>query len=162
MRAHRVVVVAALAVVLGAGGCTPQRVHGGVESRAARAHAPAPANPDLGTVMERFYQQVEGAHWPFAYAMLSARYRARMDQDGFVARYAPFSDMDVSLLQRGDRVVIATIRATERAGPARASPARVRRFQESVTLAWDGEDWRIDDIVRRDVTPVGSGPSGTR
>jgi hypothetical protein len=157
MRANRVViVVAALAVASTSGGCTPrQRLPAGAVERtvapAAHHRAPAPANPDLETVMERFYQQIEGAHWPFAYAMLSPRYRAALRQDQFVARYDRFADLDVSLRRFGDRVVVATIAAKER-----GSAAPARHFEERTTLAWDGEDWRIDDIVRRDVKPAGT------
>ena len=155
MRADRVLAVVVLAFVVTASACAPHRlrteVSGGYDSPAAHRHAPAPANPDLGTVMERFYQQVEGAHWPFAYAMLSPRYRASIGQDRFVARYGTFADLDVSLRQSGDRVVIATIGAKER-----GTPPRARRFEETTTLAWDGEDWKIDGIVRRDLSPAGT------
>ena len=154
MRVNRVV-VAALAVAVAAAGCTPHRLHtevsSGYDSPAPHRRAPAPANPDLGTVMERFYQQIEGAHWPFAYAMLSPRYRATIGQARFVARYDTFADLDVSLRQYGDRVVVATIGAKQRGAPARA-----RRFEETTTLAWDGEDWRIDAIERRALTPAGT------
>jgi hypothetical protein len=154
MRANRVVAVA-LATVVAAAGCTPHRpradVSGTYGSPAPHRRAPAPANPDLGTVMERFYQQIEGAHWPFAYAMLSPRYRATLGQDRLVARYDTFADLDVSLRQYGDRVVVAAIGARQR-----GMPTRVRRFEETATLAWDGEDWTIDRIVRRDVSPAGT------
>ena len=150
MQAQRVVLVAVLALaVAGACGCASPRERASVaaETVAPHRHAPAPANPDLGTVMERFYQQVEGAHWRFAYAMLSPRYRAALDQDRFVARYDRYTDLDVSLRQYGDRVVVATLGAKERAGPPRA-----HRFEETTTLAWDGEDWTIERIVRREVS----------
>jgi hypothetical protein len=150
MRADRVAVVA-LALVVVSAGCTPARTTLSASTEtvapAARHHALAPANPDLGTVMERFYQQIEGAHWPFAYAMLSPRYRAALDQDRFVARYASFADLDVSRRQDGDRVVVATIGAKER-----GTPPRARRFAETTTLAWDGEDWKIDRIERRELS----------
>ena len=153
MRADRVAVVAGLAFIVLAAGCTQARTTLSASTEtvapAARHHAPAPANPDLGTVMERFYQQIEGAHWPFAYAMLSPRYRAALDQDHFVARYNGFADLDVSLRQYGDRVVLATIGAKERSDPARAL-----RFEETAALVWDGEDWKIDRIVRRAVSPA--------
>lgn len=149
MRTKRVVVVAVLAFAVAAVGCAPHRartdVSGGYESPAAHRRAPAPANPDLATVMERYYQQIEGAHWPFAYAMLSPRYRASLSQDRFVALYDRYGDLDVSLRQRDDRVVVAALGATERGGTARR-----HRFVETTTLAWDGEDWKIDRIARRD------------
>lgn len=154
-RAPRAAIVAAVVFVAGAGGCAPHRPHGeisgGFGSPAAHHRAPAPADPDLATVMERFYQQVEGAHWPFAYAMLSRRYRVALDQDRFVALYEGYTDLDVSLRQFGDRVVVATLGAKDRGAAPRA-----HRFEETTTLAWDGEDWRIDRIVRRDVTPGGT------
>ena len=146
--------VAVLAMLIGAAGCTPRRIHteisGGTVAPAAQRHATAPANPDLGTVMERFYQQVEGAHWPFAYAMLSPRYRAALDQNGFVALYDRYTDLDVSLRQYGDRIVVAMVAAKER-----ATPSRAHQFEETTTLAWDGEDWKIDRIARRDITRTG-------
>jgi hypothetical protein len=149
MRSKRVVVVTVLAFVVAVAGCTPPRAAETVNrvtvSPAARRHAPAPAEPDLATVMERFYQQIEGAHWPFAYAMLSPRYRATMSQDRFVALYERFTDLDVSLRQDGDRTVVATLRAKER-----GEMAHGRRFEETTTLAWDGEDWKIERIARRD------------
>ncbi|HYW53995.1 MAG TPA: hypothetical protein VE826_08495 [Dongiaceae bacterium] len=155
MRARRILAVAALAVVVAAGGCAPHRVRteisGGYDAPAARRHAPAPAEPDLATVMERFYQQVEGAHWPFAYAMLSPRYRSSLSQDRFVALYDRYGDLDVSLRQHGDRVVVAMLGAKERGGAAHA-----HRFEETTTLAWDGEDWKIERIARRGVTPAGT------
>lgn len=150
MQAKRVVLVAVLALaVVGACGCAPHRERASVstENVAPHRNAPAPADPDLGTVMERFYQQVEGAHWRFAYAMLSPRYRSSLSQDRFVALYEPYTDLDVSLRQFGDRVV-ATLGAKERAGPPRA-----HRFEETTTLAWDGEDWKIDRVARREVSP---------
>jgi|GEM_PF-1915662 len=159
MRANRVFVIAVLAVLAAAAGCTPPRVtttvNRGTVAPAAHRHAPAPVNPDLGTVMERFYQQVEGAHWPFAYAMLSPRYRAALDQDRFVALYERYTDLDVSLRQLGDHVVVAMLGAKERGAAPRAY-----RFEETTTLAWDGEDWRIDRIVRRDVTRTGTRSGG--
>lgn len=153
MQAKRVVVVGMLAFVVAVAGCAPRRMHaeisGGTVVPAAQRHAPAPANPDLGTVMERFYQQVEGAHWPFAYAMLSPRYRATLDQRRFVALYDRYADLDVSLRQYGDRVVVATLVAKDRGKPPRA-----HRFEETTTLAWDGEDWKIDRMARREVSPA--------
>ena len=142
------------ALLFAAVGCGPHRAHmiaGPTVAPAAQRRAPAPANPDLGTVMERFYQQVEGAHWPFAYAMLSPRYRATLDQDRFVALYGRYADLDVSLRQFGDRVVVATLAAKDR-----DTPPRAHRFEETTTLAWDGEDWKIDRIARREVRPAGT------
>ena len=155
MQVKRVVVVVMLGLVVAVAGCAPRRMHtqisGGYDSPAPHGRAPAPVNPDLGTVMERFYQQIEGAHWPFAYAMLSPRYRATLDQDRFVALYDRYADLDVSLRQYGDRVVVARLGAKER-----GSPPRAHRFEETTTLAWDGEDWKIDRIARREVRPAGT------
>src|SRR3979409_623699 len=129
MRVNRVVVVSALAFVVGAAGCGEPGAHmlpgAPAAPPAAPPRSPAPVTPDLGTVMERFYQQIEGAHWPFAYAMLSPRYRATIGQERFVARSDTCGDLDVALRQYGDRVVVATIGAKQRGAPARA-----RRFEE--------------------------------
>jgi hypothetical protein len=155
MRAKRVVVVAVLALSAGAAGCGPPRdahvIAGPTVAPAAHRHANPPANPDLATVMERFYQQVEGAHWPFAYAMLSARYRASLNQDRFITLYDGYTDLDVSLRQYGGRVVVAMLGAKER-----GNAPREHRFEETTTLAWDGEDWKIDRIARRDITRTGT------
>jgi hypothetical protein len=126
-------------------------VEQGTPTTVKHVNVPAPANPDLATVMERFYQHVEGAHWRFAYAMLSPGYRKTLDQNRFVARYDRFADLDVSLRQYGDRVVVATVGAKER-----GSAAAAHRFEETTMLGWDGEDWKIDRIVRRDVKPSGT------
>jgi hypothetical protein len=112
----------------------------------AQASAPAPADPDLGTVMERFYGDVEGGHWAIAYAMLSPRYRRALGRDEFVAQYARFADIDASLRQSGARSLVATLTTHDR-----ADPNRVRRFVESWTLAWDGEGWVLDALRRREI-----------
>ncbi len=113
-------------------------------------HVAAPANPDLATVMERFYQQVEGRHWKFAYAMLSPRYRGTLRDSAFVERYVDLDNPDVRLQQKTDRVVIATLD-----GHDRTDRSRRRTFEETVTLAWDGEQWVIDDIRRRNLSAPG-------
>jgi len=95
--------------------------------------------------MERFYQYVEGAHWPFAYAMLSPRYRATLSQDDFVHRYDRLADADVALRHMPGTVVTARIDGVDRADRTR----RVH-FEETVRLVWDGEQWAIDAIARRD------------
>ena len=149
MRADGLVTVAALVVLLSASACTNPRQ---VESSASLApqaqhRAPAPKNPDLSAVMERFYQQVEGGHWPFAYAMLSASYRARLTQPQLVERYGDLIDPNVRARQLSDRTVVAWLDGTERGHPGRALHVR-----ETVTLAWDGEQWTIDAIERRSVS----------
>ena len=155
MRARRILAVAALAVVVAAGGCAPHRVRteisGGYDAPAARRHAPAPAEPDLATVMERFYQQVEGGHWRFADAMLSPRLRAQLGENGLRSRYETIGNLDVTLRQENARTVVAMLGAKERGGAAHA-----HRFEETTTLAWDGEDWKIERIARRGVTPAGT------
>ncbi|MEA2721850.1 MAG: hypothetical protein QOJ39_3714 [Candidatus Eremiobacteraeota bacterium] len=155
VRAYRrssVVAVAALLVavsaMLAAAGCGPARhsAANGPASTVPQAHrrAPAPANPDLGTLTERFYQYVEGGHWQFAYAMLSARYRATLTQDELKRRYESFADADVALRQPPGTVVTARLDATDRTDHSRKLHA-----DETLKLAWDGEQWTIDDIVRR-------------
>ena len=150
MRRVRFLPIAALAVVLAASGCT-QRHETAASSASPPAHprvvAKAPANPDLATVMERFYQQVEGAHWKFAYAMLSPRYRATLSQDDLMRRYDDIADLDVTLRQTNGRVVHARLVGSTR------DRSRSVRFEEDVSLVWDGQDWTIDSIARRDVSP---------
>ncbi len=111
-------------------------------SPAAR-HAPPPADPDLGTVVERFYGDVEGRHWAIAYAMLSPRLHATLSQPAFQARYATLTDADVALRQTGARTVVAKLVAHDR--------PHERRLEERWTLIWDGEAWMLDGLSRRDL-----------
>ena len=131
-----------------AAGCArhPGDAGAGASGAAAQQHEPAPADPDLAAVMERFYQQVEGGHWRFAHAMLSARYRAGVTEAALRNRYDELADLDVNLRQTTDRVVVARLDAHDR-----LDRARVRSVDETVTLAWDGGQWLIDGIRRRDV-----------
>jgi hypothetical protein len=148
-----VVVCLCLGVVLAA--CSGTRQSADASSppsaSAPKMQAAAPANPDLATVMERFYQQVEGQHWKFAYAMLSPRYRGTLSDSAFVDRYADLVNPDVQLQQKTDRVVVAQVR-----GRDRLDRARYHGFEETVTLAWDGEQWVIDDIRRRGLNAPGT------
>ncbi|HEY0394382.1 MAG TPA: hypothetical protein VGD01_07780 [Candidatus Elarobacter sp.] len=148
-RVLRTVAVTAFAVSLSGCVSTAHRTATGAATPAAgaRATAPAPANPDLAAVMERFYQQVEGGHWTVADGMLSPRFRAASGPNGVRALYAPLADLDVSLRQTTDRTVVASLTALDR-----ADRARKRRFEETVTLRWDGEDWTVDAIARRALT----------
>ncbi len=115
-------------------GCTSQ--HGTASS--AHHALPAPTNPDLGAVLERYYQQIEGRHWSIAYAMLSPRLRAELPEPSFEARYAAFTNADVTVGEsNGTRIQVRLDDAARHAGAT-----------ETVTLKWDGEDWTIDAIDR--------------
>lgn len=109
---------------------------------------PAPKNPDLGTVMERYYQLVEGKHWDFAYAMLAPAYRGHVSEDAFARRYGGFSSADVDVRQESDRVVVVRLGALDRASGKRLA------VEETVTLSWNGADWKIASIRRRSVRPA--------
>ncbi|HYW54429.1 MAG TPA: hypothetical protein VFF00_02485 [Candidatus Elarobacter sp.] len=98
--------------------------------------------------MERFYQQVEGGHWRFADAMLSPRLRAQLGENGLRSRYETIANLDVTLRQENARTVVASLTGAERAGPSRTV-----RFEETVSLVWDGEQWAIDAIARRPLSP---------
>lgn len=144
MRSRALGLALLAACLMGFSGCGgPAR-----QPNAARAHAnaPAPADPDLGTVMERFYGDVEGGHWAVAYAMLSPRYRRALSRADFVAQYARFADIDASLRQTGARSLVATLTTHDR-----TDPARVRRLTETWTLAWDGEGWVLDALSRHEI-----------
>lgn len=139
MRVGRLLLAAAFAVVLSAG-CAS----GSGGSSASASPQPAPTNPDLGAVLENFYQQIEDEHWSFAYAMLSARYRARVSQGAFVDRYRDIANLNVTVLQdTASRVVQVTLEGTKAGDPAK----HVNQV-ERVRLAWDGQEWTIDDIRR--------------
>ena len=145
MRADRTLPLVVLCLAVLAPGCA-RRAPDAPPPHAARGAEPAPADPDLAGVMERFYQQVEGRHWRFAYAMLSAQYRAGRSEAELRNRYDELADLDVNLRQRTDRIVVARLVAHDR-----LDRARVRAVDETVTLAWDGGQWVIDAIRRRDV-----------
>jgi hypothetical protein len=115
---------------------------GAARGDAPRQHLPVPSHPDMSSFVERYYQQIEGAHWTIAYAMLSERYRAAHDRSAFETSYQGTSNADISARQLGDRR--EDVRLTI---PASASvPAR--SIRETLTFAWDGEGWTVDDISR--------------
>jgi hypothetical protein len=149
MRVNRLFSLTTLAVLLVAAGCGPAR-HAATDAATPASQkqrpspAPAPSDPDLGTVMERFYQYVEGAHWPFAYAMLSPRYRATLTQVDLERRYENLADADVALRHSPGTVVTARL-----SGVDRNDRSRRVRIDETIKLVWDGEQWKIDDIARR-------------
>jgi hypothetical protein len=99
---------------------------------------PAPSNPDLGAVLERYYGQIQGRHWSFAYAMLSPRLRATLPESAFEARYADLTNADVTVGQS------AGLRLPVRLDDTAHHTATT----ETVTLAWNGEDWTIDRLDR--------------
>jgi hypothetical protein len=149
MRADALAPLVALACVLAVPGCTNPRQADSSSTPVPQAQrrAPAPKNPDLTDFMERFYQQVEGSHWAFAYGMLSPRYRQALTQQQLVDRYSGLVDPNVRARQLSDRTVMAWLDGTDRAHPGRAL-----HLTEMVTLAWDGEAWTIDAIERRSVS----------
>jgi hypothetical protein len=135
----RVLSLAATCAVLLATGC----VSGTASSSATPAPKPAPSNPDLGSVLEIFYQQIEGEHWPFAYAMLSARYKARLSQSAFTDRYRDIAGLNVSVQQTSDRGADVALDGHDADHPSVPVAA-----VEHVRLAWDGQGWTIDAITR--------------
>jgi hypothetical protein len=149
MRGFRLAPVAvaaalAVAVAVTAVACGPEhRAASAVSATTAapRAHRPAPSDPDLTGVTERFYQLVEGAHWAFAYAMLSPRYRASLTQAEFEQRYSSLIAPDVKARQVRATTVVTRIDAKDASG-------RSRRYDETVGFVWDGEEWKIDRITR--------------
>ena len=98
----------------------------------------APTNPDLGDVLQRFYEDIEGRHWEIAYAMLSSRLRSTTSEAAFEARYAPFTNADVTVGQPNGLHVAVRL----------SDAARHVATTEHVALAWDGEDWKIDRLDR--------------
>lgn len=134
MKGCRSSFISALATALLAGGCAHA-----THAAAPAVALPAPTYPDLGAVMERFYQFVEGGHWRFAYAMLAPAYRARTSEAKLVARYSRYVSFDVTVRQQSDTSVVSSI-----AGVARDGGRSLH--EETVTLAWDGADWKITGL----------------
>jgi hypothetical protein len=100
--------------------------------------------------MERYYQQLEGGHWRFAYAMLAPAYRARLTETELAQQYGGYASFDVTLRQQSDAVVIARIDAVGR------GDARALHVEETETLVWDGADWKIAGVRRRAVSATGT------
>lgn len=148
---HRSIVAIALFLTTVVAACTQAPDERSSATASAAPHAasvrPAPADPDLATVMERFYEQVEGGHWRFADAMLSPRLRAQLGENGLRSRYETIANLDVTLRQTNARTVIASL-----AGTVRDDPSRKLHLEESVTLAWDGEQWTIDAFTPRSLS----------
>jgi hypothetical protein len=136
----RVLSLAAACAVLALAGCVSATTS---SSSATPAPKPAPTDPDLGSVLETYYQQVEDEHWRFAYAMLSSRYKAQLSQDAFTDRYRDIAGLNVTVRQLSDREADATLEGTDADDPG-THIAEV----EHVRLAWDGQGWRIDAITR--------------
>ncbi|HTJ25063.1 MAG TPA: hypothetical protein VMA36_02765 [Candidatus Limnocylindria bacterium] len=141
MRRDRFVSTAAAAAVSLAAGCTSAS-----RPMAASSAAPAPTNPDLGGVLERFYEGIEDRRWSFAYAMLSPRYARELSRSDFTALYDRYADTDVAIRQTSDRSAVATLTVQER------NPGPRRRFEETWRFAWDGERWELDGLRRRELS----------
>jgi hypothetical protein len=139
MRGCRRQFIVTLVAAVAASGCARSASD---ENRPAQS-LPAPKDPDLGSVMERFYEQVEGLHWRFAYAMLAPAYRTRLSQDDLVRLYDGYASADVNLRQQSDSIVVARIVTAD---PTTGQP---RTVEETATLVWEGTDWQIAAIRRR-------------
>jgi hypothetical protein len=141
--------VAVAAVMLGACAARHAETDAGPQATvAAASQQRAPQDPDLAAVMERFYQQVQGAHWAFADYMISPVFRGVLGPDGVRGRYQDLADLDVTLQQTEALTVVASLSAKDR-----ANPAHRLRFVETTRLLWDGDQWTIDSIARRDLSP---------
>jgi uncharacterized protein YceK len=150
MRGERLLHIVALALAaVTLGGCAGRHsdANAGPQATAAAAER-APQDADLAAVMERFYQQVEGEHWPFADGMLTPAFHTILGLDGVRERYKDLIDLDVTLQQTGASTVVAHVTAKERNDPAR----RVSFIETSRLFYVEGQ-WAIDSIARRDVTP---------
>lgn len=113
-------------------GCTSSRADLRIQVPPAR-RVPAPANPDLDAVMERFYQMVEERHWNVAYAMLAPSLRARVSELRLRSRYERYTDAEIHVRQLDTRTVTAQLVAPH-GGPV---------LHERATFVWNGTDWQI-------------------
>ncbi len=159
MRGLRVLSTVAIAGVLACGACSPAHRRDAAaaasseppRSLSAASPRPAPADPDLGAVLERYYQDIEGAHWSFAYAMLSPRVRATMSTNDLMDRYELFASPQITV-----RPTRGTSLDVWLDGNARDDPRRALHLVEHVTMVWDGEQWVIDALAPRSFTPSGT------
>ncbi|BDE07552.1 hypothetical protein WPS_28280 [Vulcanimicrobium alpinum] len=130
---------AVVLTVLLAAGCAPHAA-----STASTTHpATPPGEPDFTALVERFYGQVEAAHWVPAGAMLSGGARSGISDAQLAERYRDFSDADVNARETSGRTVAVTLTAPARGG----RPARV--VHERLHFAWNGDAWTIDVLTRR-------------
>jgi hypothetical protein len=102
--------------------------------------APAPRNPDLTAVTERFYGLLEGEHFNVAYGMLTPTLQHKLSREQFDARYRDLDAADVAARQATDRVVAAEISVPARNGHAAHS------LRERITYRWSGDDWSVEAI----------------
>ena len=93
-------------------------------------------------MIERYYQQIEGGHWRFAYAMLSDRYRRKITEVQLHDLYAPFHELSVAARQTSNRSISTVLDGHDGSG------RRTLPYRENVALTWDGEAWTIDAITR--------------
>lgn len=128
----------ALAGLLAATGCMTGQQRAAIS---AAAHRPAPANPDLSGVMERYYQGVENERWTLVYGMLSDRYRRQLGRSALQERYAPYTDFDINARQTSNHTVVATIDAVRR-----DDRSQHVTIVETATLSWDGDHWVIEEL----------------
>ena len=122
----RMAIVAAILLA----GCTPVRPVSHVP-----ANRPEPKNPDLGAVMERYYQGVTSERWAFVHAMLAPKLADRYDTDALKARYGRYRDADVQVQEAHGK----TMRTTLRTPTLQAA--------ESATLTWAGDHWEIAQLA---------------
>ena len=135
MRGRQVLSLVAAVAVLAGTGCARHEAGGTSVTASAAPSAPAPRDPDLSVIAERYYQLVEGKHWSIADHMLSPRLRASFDEASLQRRYASFTNADVKARQAGDRTIVATL----------VAPSATLR--ETLTFRWNGTDWEIDRIA---------------
>jgi hypothetical protein len=150
MRVERSFSVAVLCCALTVAGCTGSHRDGAAAASpappAVAAHSPGPRDGDAAAALERYYQLISSRRWTFAYAMLTPRYRASVDERTFRSAYESLIDPDVRVTKMQDGTLRTTIDGIERNG-------RRHSVEETMTVVWDGTQWQIDEIRRREVSP---------
>lgn len=110
-------------------GCSSPVIH------ARAGPQPEPREPDLGAVMERYYEAATSGHWLLVHGMLSQRLGARLDGDALRRRYGPFRDARVRIADAGPKTIRTILRTP------------VLQTTETATLRWDSDRWEIDSLA---------------
>jgi len=147
MRGYRLTSLLLVVALIAGSGCTQRDAAVDAKHAAPARRASPPPNPDFTAVIERYYQQVESAHWRFAYAILSARYRRKITEAQLESLYSRFHELSVAARQTSDRTLTTALDGRDRMG------RRVPPYEEKITMDWDGEEWTIDAIARPDFSP---------
>lgn len=124
-----------LALVLALAACAPP-------PRAGPAPTPAPVEQDARAVLDTFTAALEAGRWEAAYALLSARWRARETPARLAADLASSGEIGQDALRRARALLAAGARPIERDDRAELIIGR----DQAARLVREGHVWRVDAL----------------